>query len=922
MLPYQMSDTNTPPISGNNKISKAEIITNSTGIGGFDYFSTILHELGHSIGLSHPKGGDGSGSGYDTDTTIMSDDFDPITNGHDLRSPMIFDIAAAQFLYGANYSYNSSATTISLRGGTTAWTIWDGGGTDKFDVSYLSAGNDVTIDLRGGLNESDKPHFSYIQDEVIAIAFDPNNTSGVVDIENAYGGSGDDVLIGGFVANEILGNAGNDSIYGQEGNDTLLGGDDDDVIEWVLQDGSALPASPGNDSIDGGKGNDILLAGEGNDTLLGDEGNDLILGGEGNDSINGGAGNDQIDGGGGIDTIIGGDGNDTIIGGEGGTIQGGAGNDLIVVSGGTYVFGLEGHDTIIVNGDENWVNVDTDGNDTVIVNPGSKVFLYDSNRLDQLHGNRLFIGNEEITGLKINYGSLGNGWSHIEYEFDNPPGSGDRRSIVGYDTEIQTEWGIGGDSYPYTAYAAFGLYDPQADNSHGTIGAPTAYAVPDFEVGSSAADTITGGGGAENIKGLSGNDSLVGGGGIDTLDGGADRDTLTGGTGADVFKFSNLTDSVATDSRFDRITDFDNGVDKIDLSGLNFTTLISSGSTQAGELRTTYSSSSNRTYVKTDQSDFTFYLDGDRRSDLDNTDFIFGPPASRLVVNGTTGAESLTGGSAAEAIYGLAGNDTLSGGGGDDILDGGVGVDRLTGGTGEDVFRFSAQTHSYGTGSQFDRITDFENGVDKIDLTGLGFTTLTSTTTVAGELRLSYSSTSDRTYVKSDQVDFNFYLDGDRRGDLDNSDFIFGPLTRIDGTSSANALTGTSASEGIFGMEGNDTLSGGTGQDTLDGGAGVDRLTGGSGSDIFRFTDLTHSISTSSQYDRITDFENGVDKIDLSGLGFTTLTTSGTTLAGELRLTYSSGSDRTYVRTDQSDFWFYLDGNRTADLDNSDFIFA
>lgn len=227
------------------------------------------------------------------------------------------------------------------------------------------------------------------------------------------------------------------------------------------------------------------------------------------------------------------------------------------------------------------------------------------------------------------------------------------------------------------------------------------------------------------------------------------------------------------------------------------------------------------------------------------------------------------------------------------------------------------------TSSQYDRITDFENGSDKIDLSGLGFTTfITSGTTSAGQLRMSYSSTSDRTYVKSDQIDFSFYLDGNRTGDLDSSDFIFGPATRIDGTSSAETLTGTTASEGIFGMAGNDTLSGGAGADTLDGGAGTDRLTGGTGMDIFKFTDLTHSVATSSQFDRLTDFENGVDKIDLSGLGFTTLITSGTTQVGELRMSYSSTSDRTYVKTDQSDFTFYLDGNHLGDLDNSDFIFA
>jgi hypothetical protein len=65
----------------------------------------------------------------------------------------------------------------------------------------------------------------------------------------------------------------------------------------------------------------------------------------------------------------------------------------------------------------------------------------------------------------------------------------------------------------------------------------------------------------------------------------------------------------------------------------------------------------------------------------------------------------------------------------------------------------------------------------------------------------------------------------------------------------------------------------------------------------------------------------GEDKIDLIGLGYTAVVLSGAD-EGELRLSYSASTDRTYVRDDFSDFEFYLQGNYTSTLTDSDFIFS
>ncbi|WP_127112547.1 DUF4214 domain-containing protein [Shimia sediminis] len=80
------------------------------------------------------------------------------------------------------------------------------------------------------------------------------------------------------------------------------------------------------------------------------------------------------------------------------------------------------------------------------------------------------------------------------------------------------------------------------------------------------------------------------------------------------------------------------------------------------------------------------------------------------------------------------------------------------------------------------------------------------------------------------------------------------------GTSLNDILTGGSQDDVLSGGDGNDTLIGGEGEDTLMDGRGADVLYGGDGADVFVF-------SRDGQSDRIMDFEIGVDRLDLSGLG-------------------------------------------------------
>jgi serralysin len=244
-----------------------------------DGFLTLIHEMGHSLGLqdtSVPEPGTVllPDSQENNQYTVMSYNDHPSTWGAYALTPLLYDIAAVQYLYGANttthagdtvYSWNPNTTTIEA--------IWDGGGNDT-----ISAANQTTwavIDLRTG-------HFSSIGQDIdistgatygdavnnIAIAFG-------VTIENAVGSDGNDQICGNSVANMLTGGAGNDSLLGLAGNDTLTG-------------------NVGNDWLSGDVGSDKLEGNQGNDKLYGNAGNDSLCGGAGKNKVWGGTGRDMF----------------------------------------------------------------------------------------------------------------------------------------------------------------------------------------------------------------------------------------------------------------------------------------------------------------------------------------------------------------------------------------------------------------------------------------------------------------------------------------------------------------------------------------------------------------------------------------------------------------------------------------------------
>ncbi len=122
-------------------------------------------------------------------------------------------------------------------------------------------------------------------------------------------------------------------------------------------------------------------------------------------------------------------------------------------------------------------------------------------------------------------------------------------------------------------------------------------------------------------------------------------------------------------------------------------------------------------------------------------------------------------------------------------------------------------------------------------------------------------------------------------------------------------ITGTSGDDTIFGMGKNDILIGNGGDDRLVDGRGRDTLTGGAGADVFEFI-------ADGQKDVITDFELGLDRIDLTDYPM---------LYSYLDLDIRSRADGAAIRIGEELIWITADdGQRIdpTDWSQTDFIFG
>lgn len=333
------------------------------------------------------------------------------------------------------------------------------------------------------------------------------------------------------------------------------------------------------------------------------------------------------------------------------------------------------------------------GNDKLLLGSYDDIALGGSGN-DTLQGAD---GNDFLIGDELSYNTI------AKHLFSSLSGNDSLLGGVGNDTLIGglgndvLDGGDGIDTASYIYAKAAVQVDLVGNKSAGADGKDSLKNIENL-MGSIYADKLTGNNLANLLNGDAGADTLQGGDGNDTLIGGDGYDSLSGGTGDDLLggDVENGNDRISGDAGNDSLYG-GNGDDW--LSGDAGNDLLKGGK-------------NNDTLNGGDGNDS---LNGEEGNDS---------------LSGGAGDDELLGGAGYDNLSGNAGNDTLKGGEGDDVLNGGdgsdylygdAGNDYLTGGAGVDYFVMSSNSFS-----EFDVVTDFKSGEDKLQLASSVFSVVSS----------------------------------------------------------------------------------------------------------------------------------------------------------------------------------------------------
>ena len=568
------------------------------------------------------------------------------------------------------------------------------GAGDGIDVaSYETATNGVVASLaNSAINTGDATGDSYIF------------------IEGLAGSTFDDTLEGNDSGNSLEGGAGNDRLIGHDKwfNDEIDGGDGDDtavldgrradytIMFDAAEQALVLTSSLGVvtrvknvetlqfadgalsvASITAGDDNDNTLSGTENaDILSGAGGNDTLAGLGGDDRLEGGTGDDTLNGGDGNDNLLGSEGNDTLLGGTGtNTLNGGAGRDAASYAQAAAAVRVD----LRIAGPQ---ATGGGGTDTLV-------------EIEDLVGSAF---DDTLIGKPAQGSLFGGAGNDLLVELG---GSGTLDGGEGNDTVSYAE--VGG------VTVDLAVSGPQSTGQ----GLDTLLNIEHI-IGSVGSDTLKGDSGANRLTGRVGNDTLVGRGGDDTLD---------GGDGLDTASYADASAGVIVDLALTGPQNTGEGTDAL-ISIENLT-----GSAFADTLRGT---SGDNVLIGGAGDDTLAGLGGNDR--LDGGEGIDTASCAGVAMGVTVdlgfttsqhtgvglqqllGIENIVGSAFADRLTGNAGANALSGGGGNDVLTGGLGRDTLTGGADPDVFDLNALNESAVGAASRDVITDFQRGLDDIDL--------------------------------------------------------------------------------------------------------------------------------------------------------------------------------------------------------------
>lgn len=477
----------------------------------------VLHEVGHTMGLKHghetggvaalPMAADRDSMEFAVMTYRKYEGALPNNdNGADVgafgfaQTLMMYDIAALQAMYGANFTTNAGNTTYRwdpatgqmFIDGVGQWTpggnkifmtLWDGNGLDTYDFSNYTTR--IDIDLAPGrwsvLSQAQLAQLSvansiFARGNVFnALQFQGDSRSL---IENAIGGFAGDLMFGNTGANRLDGRLGADTMYGGLGDDVYVMDNVGDIaseianagfdtvitsvnyiarlnIEAVTLTGTSATTIAGNTLANELTGNalaNVINGLDGDDTLDGGLGSDAMRGGKGDDTY-------RVDSPGDIASETANEGIDTVVASVNFTVRTsveklvltgaasiGAGNELDNTLTGNALanrfLGLAGNDTI-----DGGVGIDDMrggvGDDTYIVDNTGDVIVETVNQgIDSVFSsvNHVLRGNVEnltLTGAAVN--GIGNALDNAIL------GTAGNNSLAGKDGFDQITTGTGSD---------------------------------------------------------------------------------------------------------------------------------------------------------------------------------------------------------------------------------------------------------------------------------------------------------------------------------------------------------------------------------------------------------------------------------------------------------------------------------------------